>query len=91
MDAIRMDVLEEGQILNFKFTHVHQKIHTKMMWILASRILCCGNNRQILMDYRNPVEKKGRHGHSLSERGCEGQRELTPAWTGFYCFSGHIT
>ena len=36
-----------------------------------------------------------RHGHSLSERGREGQaepkREPKPAWTGFYCFSGHIT
>ena len=65
-----------------------------MMHIPASRILCCGSNRQIHMDYRNPVEKKGWHGHSLSERGHEGQRaqeSLTPAWTGFYCFSGHIT
>ena len=43
-----------------------------MMCILASRILCCGSNRQIHMDYRTPVERKGRHGHSLSER--EGQR-----------------
>ena len=68
-----------------------------MMRIPASRILCCGGNRQIHMDYRNPVEKKGRHGHSLSER--EGrkarespwEREPTPAWTGFYCFSGYIT
>ena len=46
------------------------------------------------MDYRNPVEKKGRHGHSLSERGSEGyraqERELTPAWTGFYCFLGTL-
>ena len=25
------------------------------------------------------------------ERRQQGQRELTPAWTGFYCFSGHIT
>ena len=65
------------------------------MWIPASRILCCGSDRQIHTDYRNPVEKKGRHGHSLSERGREGQRERkrdpTPAWTGFYCVSGHIT
>ena len=30
--------------------------------------------------------EKGQHGHSLSER--EGP---DPAWTGFYCFSGHIT
>ena len=45
------------------------------MQILDSRILCCGSNRQIHTDYRNPVEKKGRHGHSLNERGWEGQRE----------------
>ena len=61
----------------------------------ARRIRCCGCNIQIHMDYRNPVEEKGWHGHSLSERGREGWREpkrkLTPAWTGFYCFSGHIT
>ena len=66
----------------------------KVMQIPASRILCYGSNRQIHRDYRNPVEEKGRHGHSLSGRGREGQREPkrepTPAWTGFYCFSGHI-
>ena len=67
-----------------------------MMRILASRILCYGSNRQIHTDYRNPVEKKGLCGRSLSERGREGKREplresLTPAWTGFYCFSQHIT
>ena len=33
------------------------------------------------------MEKKGQHGHSLSERGPEGP---TPAWTGFYCFSRPI-
>ena len=37
--------------------------------------VCCGSNRQIHTHYRNPVEKKGRHGHSLSERGRQGQRE----------------
>ena len=36
---------------------------------------CCGSNGQIHTDYRNPVDKKGRHGHSLSERGQEDQRE----------------
>ena len=30
------------------------------------------------------MEKKGWHGHSLSERA------ETLAWTGFYCFSEHI-
>ena len=53
---------------------------------------CCGSNGQIHADYRNPVEKKGQHGHSLSEReGKRAQESPTPAWTGFYCFSGHIT
>ena len=37
------------------------------------------------------MEKKGQHGCSLSERGRERAREPTPAWTGFYCFSGYIT
>ena len=41
------------------------------------------------------MEKKGRHGRSLGQRGGEGwrepRREPTPAWTGFYCFSRHIT
>ena len=47
--------------------------------------MCCGSNGQIHRDYRNPVEKKGQHSHSLEERA------LTLALTGFYCFSGHIT
>ena len=34
----------------------------------------------------SPVEEKGRQGHSFQE-----ERALTPASTGFYCFSGHIT
>ena len=58
--------------------------------------VCCGCNGQIHTDYRNSVEKKGWHGHSLSEREGKRARENprespTPAWTGFYCFSGHIT
>ena len=40
--------------------------------------MSCGSNGQIHMDYRNPVEKKGQHGHSLSERGQEGQGETGP-------------
>ena len=43
------------------------------MWPVGS--VCCVSNRQIHMDCRNPVEKKGWHGHSLSEGGQEGQRE----------------
>ena len=57
------------------------------MRILGSRILCCSSNRQIHTDYRNPVEKKGLHGCSLSERG----GPETPTWTGFYCSSGYST
>ena len=38
------------------------------MRIVASRILCCGGNRQIHMDYRNPVEENGLHDRSLSQR-----------------------
>ena len=45
------------------------------MWILATRILRYGGNGQIHRDYRNPVEKKGQHGHSLSQRGGERARE----------------
>ena len=52
--------------------------------------MCCGCNKQIHRDYRSPVEKKGQHGHSLSEREGQRTRGLTPAWTGFYCFSGYI-
>ena len=58
-----------------------------MMRIPASRILCCGCNRQIHTDYRNPVKKKGLQGRSLNQS--EGPE--TPAWTGFYCFSRYIT
>ena len=47
----------------------------QLMQIPASRILCCGCNRQIHMDCRNPVEKMGQHSHSLSERDGEMARE----------------
>ena len=46
-----------------------------MMWILASRVLCCGSNRQVHTDYRNPVEKKGLRSSSLSQREGERTRE----------------
>ena len=39
-----------------------------VMQIPASRILCCGGNRQIHTDYRNPVEKKGLCPCFLSQR-----------------------
>ena len=37
--------------------------------------VCCGSNGQIHTDYRNTVEKRGQHGHSLSEREGERARE----------------
>ena len=39
-----------------------------LMQTPASGAVCCGCDEQIHMDYRSPVEKKGRHGQSLSER-----------------------
>ena len=65
------------------------------IWLLtqtpACRIWCHGCNMQIHTDYRNPVEKKGWHDHSQSEGEGERARESpTPAWTGFYFFSGYI-
>ena len=48
-------------------THTHTHTHTHMMQILASRT-CCGCNIQIHTDYRNLVEEKGWHGHSLKKR-----------------------
>ena len=46
--------------------------------IVAAGSVCCGSLRQIHTDYRNPVEKKGWHGHSLSEREGERAREPDP-------------
>ena len=54
------------------------------LWPTGS--LCCGCDGQIHTDCRSPVEKKGLHSYSLVR-----ERALTPAWIGFYCFSGHIT
>ena len=52
--------------------------------------VCCGSNGQIHTDYRNPVEKKGQHGHSPSER--EGKRARERArplpGQGFIAFLG---
>ena len=56
------------------------------IWLLtqtpACRIWCHGCNMQIHTDYRNPVEKKGWHDHSLreGERARESlrERETTP-------------
>ena len=59
-----------------------QKYHYDIFWCGSWPVgsMCCGSNRQIHMDYRNPVEKKGQHGHFLRERGREGQREPKRAW-----------
>ena len=54
------------------------------MQILASRILCCGSNRQIHTDYRNPVEEKGLCPCFLSQR--EGPE--TPPEQAFIAFLG---
>ena len=56
------------------------------MRILASRLLCCGSNRQIHTDYRNPVEKKGLRGSFLSQR--EGPE--TPPGQAFIVFLGTL-
>ena len=45
------------------------------MWIPARRICVCGSNGRIHTDYRNPVERKRWHGHSLSEREVQRARE----------------
>ena len=42
---------------------VYSKFTIQLHW---SKICCCGGNMQIHTDYRNPVEKKGLHGHSPS-------------------------
>ena len=42
--------------------------------------------RQIHMDYQVLWRKRDSTDHSLKRKAAP-----TPAWTGFYCFSGHIT
>ena len=54
----------------------------------ARRIRGC--NGQIHMDYKNPVEKKGWHGHSLSERGREGQSAWPLPGQAFIAFLGTL-
>ena len=44
--------------------------------------VCCGSNGKIHTDYRNPVEKKGLHGHSLSMREGKRARERVPPLPG---------
>ena len=53
---------------------------------------CCGSNGQIHTDYRNPVEKKGRPGCSLSEREGEKARERARPLPGqaFIAFLGTL-
>ena len=60
----------------------------QVMRSLASRILCCGSKRQIHTDYRNPVEKKGLHSLSLSER--EGPPSRPPPGQAFIVFVGTL-
>ena len=44
-------------------------ISDSLMRIQARRICCCGRNRHIHTDYRNPVEEKGRCSCSPKRRG----------------------
>ena len=46
----------------------------------------CGYDEWIHVDYRSPVKKRNGSA-TLSVK----ERASTLAWTGFYCFSGHIT
>ena len=57
----------EGQNMWIEI-HDSMKSSDLMTQIPAHRIWCCGSNMQIHTDYRNPVEKKGQHGHSLKRR-----------------------
>ena len=61
-----------------------------LMWITAHGIHGCGCHGQIHMDYRNPVEKKGWYGHSLSERGQEGQSAQPLPGQAFIAFLGTL-
>ena len=47
----------------------------KWCWSRPAGSMCWGCNGQIHTDSRNPVEKKGWHGHSLRERERERARE----------------
>ena len=70
----------------------------QMTQIPAHRSCCCGHNIHIHTDYRNPVEEKGRHSHSLKRKvplsaSATPSRgsALTLALTGFYCFPRPLT
>ena len=64
------------------------------MWTLTSGVYGVVDEMNKFMWTAAVLWRKGT-AWPLSERGHEGQREpkreSTPAWTGFYCFSGHIT
>ena len=88
-----------NKYFNAQRRHLNNKIlkdRVKWYWSQPTGSLCCGSNREMHTEYRKPLEKKGQNGQPLGER--EGERasestlkRLTPARTGFYCFSGHIT
>ena len=66
-----------------------------MMWTLASSVHgVVDETKQIQMDYRSPVEKKGWHSHCLKGRPpcplSQGESASTPALTGFYWLSNSI-
>ena len=65
------------------------------MWTLASSVHgVVDETKQIQMDYRSPVEKKGWHSHCLKGRPpcplSQGESASTPALTGFYWLSNSI-
>ena len=63
-----------------------------MMRILAGRIRVLWQQWTNSHGLQKSCGEKGQHGHSLSEReGKRARESLTPAWTGCYCFSEHIT
>ena len=73
----------------YDFTYMwNLKSKINVTWILAGGILCCGSDRQTHTDYRNPVEKKGLHSLSLSER--EGPPSRLPPGQAFTVFLGTL-
>ena len=64
-----------------------------ILWWCRSRpvgSVCCGSSGQIHMDYRNPVEKKEQHGHSLSERARGPERAWPLPGQAFIAFLGTL-
>ena len=75
--------------LEWKFLYISsiKSILSRVSWCRPQSVgsVCCGCNEQIHMDCRSPVEKKGWHGHSLSERG-----PWPLPWQAFIAFLGTL-